>query len=65
MLPFRQVDVFSAEPWRIGAGALPSAYTARQGCVIGRDGRVRIEADAGQVWVYGDAVTRIVGEVDL
>ena len=51
--------------WLIGAGALPSAYTARQGSVIGREGRVRIEADSGQVWVSGDAVTRILGEVDL
>jgi PhzF family phenazine biosynthesis protein len=51
--------------WLIDAGALPSAYTARQGSVIGREGRVCIEADSGQVWVSGDAVTRIVGEVDL
>ncbi len=51
--------------WLIGAGALPTAYTSRQGSMIGREGRVRIETDAGQVWVYGDAVTRIIGEVDL
>lgn len=51
--------------WLIGTGALPTAYTARQGSVIGRDGRVRLEAVDGQVWVSGDAVTRIVGEVDL
>ncbi|MCW2736033.1 PhzF family phenazine biosynthesis protein [Nocardioides sp.] len=51
--------------WLIGSGALPPAYTARQGSVIGREGRVRVEADAGEVWVSGDAVTRIVGEVDL
>ena len=51
--------------WLIGVGGLPSAYTARQGSVIGREGRVRIEADSGHVWVSGDAVTRIVGDVDL
>lgn len=51
--------------WLIAAGALPEAYTARQGSVIGREGRVRIEADAGEMWVSGDAVTRILGEVDL
>ncbi|PKH41823.1 phenazine biosynthesis protein PhzF family [Nocardioides alpinus] len=51
--------------WLIGTGALPSAYTARQGSVIGREGRVHIEADGDQVWVSGDAVTRILGEVDL
>ncbi len=51
--------------WLTGTGALPSAYTSRQGSVIGREGRVRIEADGDQVWVSGDAVTRVVGEVDL
>ncbi len=51
--------------WLIGTGALPSAYTSRQGSVIGREGRVRLEAADGQVWVSGDAVTRIVGEADL
>jgi PhzF family phenazine biosynthesis protein len=51
--------------WLVGDGALPSTYTARQGSVIGREGRVRIEAADGRVWVSGDAVTRIRGEVDL
>ena len=51
--------------WLIGTGALPPAYTSRQGSVIGREGRVRLEAEGDRVWVSGDAVTRIVGEVDL
>lgn len=51
--------------WLIGTGALPTSYTSRQGSVIGREGRVRIAAEGDQVWVPGDAVTRIVGEVDL
>lgn len=51
--------------WLIGTGALPSSYTARQGSIIGREGRVRLDAVENQVWVSGDAVTRIVGEVDL
>ena len=51
--------------WLIGTGALPSAYTSRQGSVIRRGGGGRLEAADGQVWVSGDAVTRIVGEVDL
>ena len=51
--------------WLIGTGALPSSYTSRQGSVIGREGRVRLEAAGDRVWVSGDAVTRIVGEVDL
>lgn len=51
--------------WLIGTGALPGTYTARQGSVIGREGRVHVEAVGERVWVSGDAVTRIVGEVDL
>lgn len=51
--------------WLIGTGSLPDAYVARQGSVIGRDGRVHVEAADGQVWVSGDAVTRIEGRVDL
>ncbi|MFC7491874.1 MULTISPECIES: PhzF family phenazine biosynthesis protein [unclassified Knoellia] len=51
--------------WLTGTGALPDSYVARQGSVIGRDGRVHIEAADGEVWVSGDAVTRITGAVDL
>lgn len=51
--------------WLIGSGALPPSYTSRQGSVIGREGRVRIVSEGDEVWVHGDAVTRIVGEVDL
>ncbi|WP_404383706.1 PhzF family phenazine biosynthesis protein [Knoellia locipacati] len=51
--------------WLIGMGALPDSYVARQGSVIGRDGRVHVEAVDGEVWVSGDAVTRISGTVDL
>ncbi len=51
--------------WLIFTGALPDSYVARQGSVIGRDGRVHIEAADGEVWVSGEAVTRIEGSVDL
>lgn len=51
--------------WLIGTGALPDSYVARQGSVIGREGRVHIEAADGEIWVSGDAVTRIEGTVDL
>jgi PhzF family phenazine biosynthesis protein len=51
--------------WLIGSGALPEAYTARQGSVIGREGRVRVETVGDTTWVSGDAVTRVRGEVDL
>lgn len=51
--------------WLIGAGRLPSSYTARQGTAIGRSGFVRVESSTHGVRVSGDAVTRIIGEVDL
>lgn len=51
--------------WLLGTGALPDSYVARQGSVIGREGRVHVEAADGEVWVSGDAVTRIEGSVTL
>ncbi|MDT0213800.1 PhzF family phenazine biosynthesis protein [Rothia sp. ARF10] len=51
--------------WLIGTGSLPDSYVARQGSVIGREGRVHVEAADGEVWVSGDAVTRIEGSVTL
>lgn len=73
---FADGDLFAEDPvtgsanaglaqWLIGTGALPDSYVARQGSVIGRDGRVHVEASDGQIWVSGDAVTRIRGEIDL
>jgi len=38
-------------------------YTARQGTVLGRDGRIRVayDDDAGRTWIGGDSVTVIDG----
>ena len=49
--------------WLIGAGRLPQRYRAAQGSRIGRSGRIDIEARDGAVWVGGEVVTRIVGEI--
>ena len=51
--------------WLIGTAALPASYTARQGSAIGREGRVHLETVDGEVWVSGEAVTRVLGTVDL
>lgn len=52
--------------WLIGAGMAPAAYVARQGTRLGRDGRVHVRCDAtGQIWVGGDSVTCVRGEVLL
>jgi len=54
--------------WLIGAGVAPHSYVAAQGTVLGRAGRVHIEAEhgaTGDIWVGGEAVLRIAGAVDL
>jgi PhzF family phenazine biosynthesis protein len=56
----------SLAQWLIADGHAPKTYVASQGTCIGRAGRVHIEQDAnGQVWVGGDCVTCIDGNVQL
>ena len=50
--------------WLAG-GALPASYVAAQGTALGRAGRVHVSKADDAVWVGGDTVTRIVGDVDL
>lgn len=52
--------------WLMGAGLAPERYVASQGTALGRAGRVHVQRDAeGQVWVGGDSVTCISGQVRL
>jgi PhzF family phenazine biosynthesis protein len=52
--------------WLIGAGLAPEQYVASQGTALGRAGRVHVARDAhGHVWVGGDTVTCISGQVRL
>jgi PhzF family phenazine biosynthesis protein len=56
----------SLAQWLIGEGLLPDQYIASQGLNIGRAGQVHVRRDAGgQVWVGGDSVTCVKGEVLL
>lgn len=51
--------------WLAG-DVLPSSYVASQGTAMGRAGRVHVEKlPDGEVWVGGDTVTTVVGEVTL
>jgi len=51
--------------WLAG-DVLPSSYVASQGTALGRRGRVHVEKlPDGQVWVGGDTVTTIVGQVEF
>jgi PhzF family phenazine biosynthesis protein len=52
--------------WLIGTGLAPSRYVAAQGTALDRAGRVFVERDAeGTVWVGGQSVTCIRGQVQL
>ncbi len=54
--------------WLAGS-RLPTSYVASQGAALGRRGRVHIDVedgpDASAVWVGGDTLTTITGEVTL
>ena len=54
----------SMAQWLMAEGHAPSQYTAAQGQALGVQGRVHVSQDAsGQVWVGGDVVTCIDGQV--
>lgn len=56
----------SLAQWLIADGIASARYVAAQGTCIGRAGRVFIKQDdSGQVWVGGDSVTCIEGQVTL
>ena len=56
----------SLAQWLMADGVLPTRYQATQGQALGRDGRVFLSQDAqAQVWVGGDVVCCINGEVEL
>ena len=49
----------------LGGGRLPASYVASQGAVLQRAGRVHVSLEDGEVWVGGDALTKVTGEVAL
>lgn len=52
--------------WLIAAGLAPDHYVASQGTALGRAGRVHVARDgAGEIWVGGESVTCIDGQVTL
>ena len=56
----------SLAQWLMADGLMPNHYTASQGVCMGRAGQVDLQQDAqGQVWVGGQSVTCISGEVTL
>lgn len=51
--------------WLLGDGELTAPYVAAQGTALGRAGRVYVDQADGEIWIGGDAVTCIDGEVAL
>ncbi len=51
--------------WLLGSGRLSSPYVASQGTVLGRAGYVHVEEADGEIWIGGDVVTCVDGELDL
>ncbi|MEU4365145.1 PhzF family phenazine biosynthesis protein [Promicromonospora sp. NPDC023987] len=50
----------------LGGDVLPSSYVASQGTALDRQGRVHVDKlPDGEVWVGGDTVTTIVGQVSF
>lgn len=55
----------SLAQWLIGAGLAKSSYVAAQGTALQRAGRVYLRKDGEEVWVGGDVVDVIRGEISL
>jgi PhzF family phenazine biosynthesis protein len=51
--------------WLIGDGLAPDRYIAHQGTALGRRGRIHVEREGDCIWVGGDTVIGIRGEVAL
>lgn len=55
----------SIAQWLIGAGLAGESYVAAQGTALGRAGRVHLRREGEDVWVGGDVVDVIHGEIEL
>jgi len=51
--------------WLIGEGLAPPRYVAAQGAALGRAGRVHVLQDGADIWIGGDSVAVVRGEVVL
>ncbi len=51
--------------WLIGSGRAPERYIASQGTRLGRAGRVHIAREGDELWVGGQTVSCVRGDVEL
>ncbi|MGQ0522652.1 MAG: PhzF family phenazine biosynthesis protein [Betaproteobacteria bacterium] len=55
----------SLAQWLIGSGIAGASYVVSQGAALGRAGRVYLRKDGDEIWVGGDVVHVIHGEITL
>jgi PhzF family phenazine biosynthesis protein len=55
----------SLAEWLLRTRRATAPFVARQGTVLGRDGRVHVSTDDGTLWIGGGTVTCISGSVEL
>jgi PhzF family phenazine biosynthesis protein len=55
----------SLAQWLIGAGLAKPAYVASQGAALQRVGRVHVRKEGDEIWIGGDVVNVVRGEVVL
>jgi len=55
----------SLAQWLFGAGFARSSYVAAQGTTLRRAGRVHLRKDGAEVWVGGNVVDVVLGEISL
>jgi PhzF family phenazine biosynthesis protein len=55
----------SLAQWLIGAGLAKPAYVAAQGAALQRAGRVHVRKEGDEIWIGGDVVDVVRGEIDL
>lgn len=63
-MAFGDLEVGVVGPYAAG-DRFPTSYVASQGTALGRRGRVHVDVDGDVVWVGGDTLTTITGEVSL
>lgn len=51
--------------WLTAKGLVPQRYSAQQGRMLGRCGKIRVEVDEGTVWIGGPVHDRVRGTVTL
>lgn len=55
----------SVAAWLLRTGRARAPYVASQGIALGRAGRVHISRDDDAIWVAGDTVSCVTGQVEL